>query len=196
MKGNVKVLAVLNALLADSAKLDIFDPHGSIPDELLKNYILYAHNPLKQFRISEAVLELKNGMGTEGIKEKYEENIFPVIKKARNDAKILIKAKNRFKRNKMAIPIAPCTKRLLSQCIDYIAINEEMKMGNKEWRDVLHTIVPVVYCDFVLIDSRWTNFIKATGLKTPNIAKVYNQREIEMFLKDLECFEIKGHNTN
>jgi hypothetical protein len=29
---------MLDAFLADSAKLDVFDPHGSIPDELLENY--------------------------------------------------------------------------------------------------------------------------------------------------------------
>ena len=29
---------MLNALLSDSDQLDVFDPHGSIPDELLKNY--------------------------------------------------------------------------------------------------------------------------------------------------------------
>jgi len=59
-------------------------------------------------------------------------------------------------------------------------------MSNKEWHDIFQTIVPVAYCDFVLIDKRWKNFIKSTGLNYPQIAKVYKQRDLSEFLKDLE----------
>ena len=61
-----------------------------------------------------------------------------------------------------------------------------MEMPNKEWYDVLHTIVPAAYCDFLLIDKRWLNFIKSTSLNSPQIAKVYAQRNFSEFLKDLE----------
>ena len=61
-----------------------------------------------------------------------------------------------------------------------------MKMPNKEWCDIFHTIVPASYCNFLLIDKRWLNFIKSTGLNSPQIAKVYAQRNLSEFLKDLE----------
>ena len=59
-------------------------------------------------------------------------------------------------------------------------------MPNKEWYDVCHTIVPAAYCDFLLIDKRWKNFIKSTGLEYPQMANVYTRRNLSDFLKDLE----------
>jgi hypothetical protein len=63
-----------------------------------------------------------------------------------------------------------------------------MKMGNNEWRDVFNLIVPVSYCDFVLCDNRWRDFINTTGLKYPDIANVYSKKTLEQFLFDLKHY--------
>lgn len=147
------------------------------------------HNPENPLKVSEIFLayrqDLENG---KVLNEKWEEDLFPIVIRARNNINALSNAKKRFRRRKEKANTCkfPCTEFLMETCFDYITINENMEMPNKEWYDVLHTIVPVAYCDFLLIDKRWLNFIKSTGLEYPKIAKVYAQRNLNEFLKDLE----------
>ena len=142
-------------------------------------------NPLK---VSEIFLayrqDLENGKVLE---ENWEQSLLPIIVRARNNINALSSAKKRFRKRKENANTYkfPCTKFLMETCFDYITINENMKMPDKEWRDIFHTIVPVAYCDFVLVDKKWLNFIKSTGLEYPQIAKVYSQRNLSEFLKDL-----------
>jgi len=149
------------------------------------------HNPLKPFKISEVVLGLQKEIKDDRyvFQEDFERELYPRIRKARNDTAALLKAKNRFRNKSKRIRTEfPYTEDLLGRCIDFIVINEAMKMPDKEWRDVFHVVVPVAYCDFVLIDSRWIAFVRSTGLKSPEIAKVYGQSELQDFLNELEEF--------
>jgi hypothetical protein len=160
-------------------------------DLLLLRTLADVHNPLKPFKISEVILELQKEMKDDRyvIQEDFERELFPRITKARNDRTVLSRVKNRFKNKSERIKTEfPHTEHLLSRCVDFIVINESMKMPDKEWRDVFHVLVPVAYCDFVLIDSRWIAFVRSTGLRNPEIAKVYSQNELEKFLNDLEEF--------
>lgn len=160
----------------------------SIDCGLLDSFIRI-HKPEKPLKVSEIFLayrqDLENGKVLE---ENWEQSLFPIIVRARNNINALPNAKKRFRKRKKNANIYkfPCTEFLWESCIDYIAINENMKMPDNEWRDIFHTIVPVAYCDFVLIDKRWRNFVKTTGLNPPQIAKVYAQRNLSEFLKDLE----------
>ena len=143
-------------------------------------------NPLKVSEFFSAYRQdLENGKVLE---ENWEQSLFPIIVRARNNINALSNAKKRFRKRKENANACkfPCTKFLWDSCIDYLAINENMRMPDKEWRDIFHTIVPVAYCDFVLVDKKWLNFIKSTGLEYPQIAKVYAQRNLSEFLKDLE----------
>ena len=150
------------------------------------------HKPEKHLKVSEIFLayrqDLENG---KVLNEKWEEDLFPIVKRARNDINALSNAKKRFRRRKEKANTCkfPCTEFIMETCFDYITINENMKMPDKEWRDIFHTIVPVAYCDFVLVDKKWLNFIKSSGLEYPQIAKVYAQRNLSEFLKDLESWQ-------
>jgi len=145
-----------------------------------------SENPLKVSEIFSAYRQdLENGKVLE---ENWEQSLFPIIVRARNNINALSNAKKRFRKRKEKANTCkfPFTEFLMETCIDYIAINENMKMPDKEWLDIFHTIVPVAYCDFVLVDKKWLNFIKSSGLEYPQIAKVYAQRNLSEFLKDLE----------
>lgn len=155
------------------------------------------HNPENPLKVSEIFLAYRQDLESgKVLNEKWEEDLFPIVIRARNNINALSNAKKRFKKRKERANtyIFPCTEFLWESCIDYIAINENMKMPNKEWYDVFHTIVPVAYCDFLLIDKRWLNFIKSTGLNSPQIAKVYAQRNLSEFLKDLENWKRPSKN--
>ena len=155
----------------------------------LLDTITKIHKPEDPLKISEIFLayqkDLDNGKVLE---ENWEQSLFHIIVRARNNINALSNAKKRFRKRKENANACkfPCTKFLWESCIDYLAINENMRMPDKEWRDIFHTIVPVAYCDFVLVDKKWLNFIKSTGLEYPQIAKVYSKRNLSEFLKDLE----------
>lgn len=158
-------------------------------DLKLLDTIIKIHKPEDPLKISEIILayrkDLENGKVLE---ENWEQSLFPIIARARNNINALTNAKKRFRKRKEKANTCkfPCTEFLMETCIDYIVINENMKMPDKEWRDIFHTIVPVAYCYFVLVDKKWLNFIKSTGLEYPQIAKVYTRRNLSEFLKDLE----------
>ena len=154
----------------------------------LLDLIIKIHEPKDPLKISEIILayqkDLKSG---KILKEDWEQCLFPIILRARNNTIALSNAKKRFRKRKENANTYkfPCTEYLLESCIDYIVINENMKMPDKEWHDIFQTIVPVAYCDFVLIDKRWRNFVKSTDLNPSQISKVYTQRNLSEFLKDL-----------
>ena len=156
---------------------------------LLRANFLYAHDPRKPFMISELILELRDKIKTLNYKlgQNFEQVLYPIILKARADSKVLDQAHKRFKQ-KIECEF-PCTQQIYSKCIDFIVINQNMRMPDREWCDVFNLIVPAAYCDFVLADSRWTSFIRTLNLKKPCIAQVYNSTQIEEFLRDLSDYE-------
>ena len=63
--------------------------------------------------------------------------------------------------------------------------------------DLLHTVVPAAYCDFVLLDRRWAAAVEEArrelerhGIETP-VATVFSERKngVERFLGRLEAFQ-------
>jgi hypothetical protein len=159
---------------------------------LLRACFLYAHDPLKPFKISELILKLHDKIKTLNyeLEQHFEQDLFSIILRARADVKALARARKRsYKKIECQFP--PCTQQILSKCIDFIVLNQNMRMPDKEWCDVFHLITPVAYCDFVLADSRWTHFIRTLKLKKPCIAQVYSYNQIEKFLGDLKDYAQK-----
>jgi hypothetical protein len=170
-------------------KEQIYKKNSPAIDCGLLDSFIKIHNPENPFKVSEIFLAYRQDLENGKVLEKnWEQSLFPIIVRARNNINALSNAKKRFiKRKEKANTYKfPYTEFLKETCIDYITINENMKMSDKEWYDVFHTIVPVAYCDFVLVDKKWLNFIKSTGLVYPQIAKVYDKRNLNEFLKDLE----------
>jgi hypothetical protein len=84
----------------------------------------------------------------------------------------------------------PYTKDIYRLAIDFVVVNEDMQMFSNEWIDLLHTVVPVAYFDFVMLDKRWCHFIRTIlPLSPPDIAYVFSQREIEDFLTKIKNFK-------
>lgn len=159
--------------------------------QLLMGYFLHVHNPLKIPKISEAILNLYEARQSDKkfITDNFETELYPKIESARNNKDLFEQAKRRYSnRNHRIRTKYPYTADLNSRCIDFIVINKNMKMPNKEWRDIFHLIVPVSYCDYVCIDKRWDHFIQSCGLKHPEIAKIYTQNTLDDFLNDLKSF--------
>jgi hypothetical protein len=122
-----------------------------------------------------------------------DEKLSRLVDDARRDTGIVSRQKrlsqklrSRQHRNKDV----PFTRELESLCISHIVQNKNRRISDQDWRDLCHTLVPVAYCDFVLIDKFWRNFVMSTGLKPPNIAATYSAKEVRAFFSDLEAFEL------
>ena len=105
----------------------------------------------------------------------------------RSDAKYISESKDsakaiRKKRKQYDRP----TRELIQLGLYFVFQNKDMRMDSNEWQDFFHAIVPVAYCDFVLLDKRWTNFISQTGFSFPDVAFVFDRRSIHDFFSKLE----------
>ena len=115
----------------------------------------------------------------------------PILERARKDREALSGAKKRNKAKKILGRRSPYTGDVLRQAIDHIVANENMGMPDKEWLDLLHMVVPVAHCDFVLLDRRWLHFVRnCLPLQFPDIARVYSEGDVSTFLSDLSTFTV------
>jgi len=80
------------------------------------------------------------------------------------------------------------TRELFQLGFDFVLQNHDMTMSSNEWHDFFHLIVPVAYCDIVLLDKRWTTFVNQTKLTYPDIAFVFNRKSMDVFFNTLETF--------
>lgn len=113
-----------------------------------------------------------------------------LIEKARGRQGSLQEAAKRFHATRKKGPQYPAaTRELFRMCLDFILRNEKMGISTgSEWNDTFHVIVPVAYCDIVLIDRRWKSFVSQTGLVPPAIASVFDSRGLLDFFESLEDF--------
>jgi hypothetical protein len=160
--------------------------------ELIRNYFLNRMDPLKPFQLSAILPKLKGEVESGKFREMGQrfEGLTPIVLNARNDPEALSRAKKRHSKKELFRKQMPYTKDIYRLAIDFVVVNENMKMPSTEWIDFLHTVVPVAYFDFVMLDKRWCQFIRTTfPLSPPNIAYVFSQREINDFLDKVEKFE-------
>lgn len=109
----------------------------------------------------------------------------------RGDKDHLRRAFNRRKKLKSKGPkYQAATRELFTMALDFVMTNEQMKMAQySEWTDLFHVVVPVSYCDLVMIDKRWKSFIKQTGFSFPHIAMVFDKKSSNDFLQAIETWE-------
>ena len=162
--------------------------------ELIKNYFIYVVDPLKPFRISPILWKLKKEGTPQRYKEmvqSFEDELSPGVITTRQNSNELARAKRRHKQKKLKRNNQPYTEDIYKLAIDFTVVNEDMKMTGNEWIDLLHTVVPVSYYDFVLLDKRWCHFIRNNlPLKYPDIARVFSQRNLNDFFRELANFKV------
>lgn len=63
-----------------------------------------------------------------------------------------------------------------------------IKMDDNEWRDVFQIMVPLVYCDCILLENKWFDYAERVRRKFPNIGRIYNSKHVPDFINDLRNF--------
>ena len=181
-----------NSLIEDPAAIYIVkNPSAEI--EIIATYIM-AHNYPEQWHVSDIIRAILPELPSKHMIKRnldFLNDMQRLLNTGRGDDKYLKKASKRFKTLKDQGPrYQAATREILQMAIDFVLRNINMKMNKySEWEDVFHVIVPVAYCDVVLIDRRWSSFINQTGFKYPRIAQIFDKRTLDDFFNTIENWE-------
>lgn len=177
-----------NNILADK-------PLTSNPSQELDLIYAYlvAHNWPEKWSISDVVRTVLENSSNDSFRQSYDQFALKMgtfIHPVRTDDEYLKKSKARsIATRKKGKVYDAATRELLQLGIDFIFQNKTMAMPAKEWHDFYHAIVPIAYCDIVLLDKRWVTFLSQTGLSFPDIALNFDRSSIEQFLYELASRE-------
>lgn len=190
-----EVIKKENLLICDpSAILKVGNPSAEI--DMVVEY-LKEHNYPSRWHVSDIIASVIGGLPSKRMSRRntnFLREMKRLLKIGRNDPKHFKRAQIRFKRLKSQGPQFQTATREISQmALDFVIRNKDMKMSKySEWGDLFHVIVPVSYCDVVLIDRRWKAFISQTDFSYPKIAKVFDKRSLEAFFQTIENWESKN----
>jgi hypothetical protein len=127
--------------------------------------------------------------------DKFLTDMKHLLETGRNDTEHLKRAKDRFGKLKKRGPkYQTATRELLQLALDFVMRNMNMKMAQySEWNDIFHLVVPVAYCDIVMLDRRWTAFLNQTGFSFPQIAMTFDKRSIESLFEQIPLCQDSCH---
>ena len=161
---------------------------SSLP-EVIHCYLVASNWP-DSVRVSE-LLRIVVG---EAFTRQYEQNCkdrFDRLKRlvdtARADEQVVKRSRRTWNKGKQKGDAGmPPTRELARMLCALPVLNKEMKLTRNDFDDMFHAIVPVAYCDIVLLDKRWRAFVNQTGLQHPRVAMVFDSAGLEDFFETLE----------
>lgn len=117
----------------------------------------------------------------------FADSLNPIVEKARAMPTAQREIKKRAALLSSTTNHFPCTSVVYQRAIDFIVSNTSMKMPENEWLDVMHTVVPVSYADYVAVDSRWHHFVSTDQiLKKCTTARTYCRSTVDQFFTDIQ----------
>lgn len=150
---------------------------------------LLAQNWPESWTMSDVIRTVLDNSSGDQMRESWDQfadRMQSFLSSVRSDPKYMSQSKERAKTTrKKGKEYDRPTRELFQLGFNFVLQNEEMKMNSNEWHDFFHAIVPVAYCDLVLLDKRWATFISQTELKFPDVAFVFDKKSIEGFFRSL-----------
>jgi hypothetical protein len=122
--------------------------------------------------------------------QRFLQDMKKLIAIGRKDVRHIERATSRFKKLRVDGPkYQRATREITQMALDFVLRNKNLQMSEySEWVDLFHVIVPVSYCDVVLIDRRWKAFISQTGYSYPKIAMIFDKRSLNDFYQTIETW--------
>ena len=184
-----EVITKENSLISDPSLIfEVKNPSAEL--ELVAAYII-AHNHPTKWHVSDIIRSIIPELPSKALSysnSKFLQDMQRLLEVGRGDEKHLQKAGQRFKSLKKNGPkYQRPTREVFAMALDFVMRNSQMKMSEySEWIDLFHVVVPVSYCDIVMVDKRWKTFISQTGFSYPEIAMVFDKKSSYDFLKAIE----------
>ena len=103
-----------------------------------------------------------------------------------------------FEKHIKSLPPGPAiqrgTRHVLRELVRVLLIDRYVKMTKNHAADLYHAVVPIAYCDFVLLDKHWEAQIEKVRLRFEStkvsvpLSRTYSRKEngLSRFLTDLE----------
>jgi hypothetical protein len=186
------VITKENALISDPSLIfKVKNPSAEV--EIVAAYIM-SHDYPNEWHVSDIIRSVISELPTKAMlrsNSEFIQDMQRLIKVGRGDKQHLQKAKRRFKNLKKFGPkYQRPTREIFDMALDFVMRNIQMKMSEySEWTDLFHLIVPVSYCDIVMVDKRWRSFITQTGYIYPDIAMVFDKKTQDDFFTAIETWE-------
>lgn len=144
-----------------------------------------------------SVLENSSGEYFSESWDQFAEKMKSFLDVVRSDNEYTIKSKARSTSiRKKGKEYDRATRELFQLGFDFVLQNSDMTMTSNEWHDFFHSIVPVAYCDIVLLDKRWTTFVSQTNLTFPDIAFAFGRKSIDVFFNTLQTFSFSENDSS
>jgi len=190
------VITKENAIISDPSFIfEVKNPSAEV--EIVAAHIM-AHNYPNEWHVSDIIRSVITELPSKTLfrsNSEFVQDMQHLLSVGRSDKDHLLKAEQRFKSFKKAGPkYERPTREIFSMSLDFVMRNSQMKMAEySEWTDLFHVIVPVSYCDIVLVDKRWKSFITQTGYSYPDIAMAFDKKSLNEFFTAIETW--KGTKT-
>ncbi len=166
---------------------------------LILDYLL-AKNWPESWTISEVIRSVLYNSSWKHFSESWDqfaEKMKSFLDAIRSDNEYTIKSKARStSTRKKGKEYDRATRELFQLGFDFVLQNPAMTMTSNEWHDFFHAIVPVAYCDLVLLDKRWNTFISQTKLTFPDIAFTFDRKSIDVFFNTLETVSFSENDSS
>lgn len=189
-----EVIARENKMLNGEA-----DENPSHQLDLIYVYLL-AQNWPESWTISDVLRSVLENSSSEQFSESWDqfaEKMKSFLDAVRSDNKYTNKSKTRSSSTrKKGKEHDRATRELFQLGFDFVLQNPDMTMSSNEWHDFFHSIVPVAYCDIVLLDKRWTTFVFQTKFTFPDIAFAFNRKSMDVFFNKLETFSFSENDSS
>lgn len=186
------VITKENTLISDPSLIyEVKNPSAEV--ELVAAHIM-AHNYPNGWHVSNIIRSVIPELPSKTLfrsNSEFVQDMQHLLSVGRGDKHHLQKAEQRFKSFKKAGPkYQRPTREIFSMSLDFVMRNSQMNMSEySEWADLFHVIVPVSYCDIVMVDKRWKSFITQTGYSYPDIALVFDKKSLKEFFTAIETWE-------
>lgn len=188
-----EVIKKENILISDPTAIShVKNPSAEL--ELISAHLLAQNYPLN-WHVSDIIASVVDELLSKRFsnsKEKFLDDMKHLLEVGRNDDAYLKRAKDRFgKLKKQGPKDQTATRELLQLALDFVMRNMTMKMDQySEWNDIFHLIVPVAYCDIVMLDRRWAAFLDQTGFSFPQIAMIFDKRSLGALFEQIENWDL------
>jgi hypothetical protein len=181
-----------NALIANPSLIfEVRNPSAEV--EIVAEYLM-AHNHPPKWHVADVIRTVIPELPTTHLPQsnsEFVQDMERLLGIGRGEELHLRRAEKRFKSFKKAGPkYQRPTREVRAMALDFVMRTSQMKMSEySEWADLFHVIVPVSYCDVVVIDKRWKSFVSQTGFSYPDVAIVFDKRSLNGFFTLIETWK-------
>lgn len=98
------------------------------------------------------------------------------------------------------LPNHPPTRLIAFEMWQHVMKSRTRTMRSNDWRDFAHMVVPLAYCDFLVLDRGWaataSRISDRLRRKPAELARVFSMRELNDFVQTLENAQVDRPSTS